>query len=190
MPILNLNGVSRKPSRLVPARNLNRDALSAAQHPTLGFSGKTYNSPFTASAIPPLNDSHNSSTQTQLPALKVETPGKVVPLHSFVKVHPDEKTATVKQAFPAQGRPAYTRTGGPSKHADTPANPNIRKVPTQRPKRTPHKASEKLKAGHSSIGQHAVAGSFLSTNAILGSHSNHDVVSVGRWDHIKKGVVA
>lgn len=181
MPILNLNGVSRKPTRLIPARNLNRNSFAAQQHSTLGFSGKTYNSPFTASAIPPLNNSHNSSTQSKIAATKVETPGVVVALHSFQKVHPNETTATVKQANTATSRPVVSRVGGPSAHADTPANPNARKAPSPRTPPSPHKSSEKINPGQSN-GKSIVLGSFLSSNKTLSSHSNQDIVSAGRWD--------
>jgi hypothetical protein len=186
MSVMNLNGVSRKNAAPIKGQ-LNRNVFSAAQHATIGFPGKTYNSPFTDSAIPPLNDSHNNSTQPFIPALKSETSLKVVKLHKFNKVHPGLTTATVKQSAPAS-RPNVMRTGGPSQHADTPANPDARAKSasnTPKPKTiASHKDSTLLSPGDS-IGNSTVHGSFLSSSRTLSSKSNHDTVSAGRWETVK-----
>lgn len=149
------------------------------QKPALGFQGTTYSSPFTESDKPPLGSSHNTATQVQLPATKMESPGVVVSLKSFMRVSPTEKGST----FATNVRPAYlravvSRAGGPSTHSDTPKNPNPKSNVT-RPVVNPSVTNERK-----------TTGSFLkNSNQTLSAHVNAST-AVSRWATVKKGVVA
>lgn len=173
MPILNLNGVERKNAKPVKGR-IFAQGLSNRQHPTVGFVGKTYNSPFTSSDVPPLGTQVATATQRQLPALKSEYPGKTVGVHQFVKVHPWEKGATFSTN---QHRPVVSRQGGPSRYADTPANPNaVNLRAVNRPRRYPVAGKNETQTNLS----------FIRSGGTLAGKSNTDQFR-SRWSTIKKG---
>jgi len=176
MGILNLNGIERKNAKPIKG-HIFTPQLAALQHPTVGFFGKTYNSPFTQSNKPVFPVGTNVATQPQLPPLKVESPGTVVPLDDFVKVHPNEKGSTF--ATNRSARPVDFRNGGPSKTADTPANPNAPKLKRQpRPQR----------AGSQTPVEKQSHLSFIRSGGTLSAHSNKDSFT-SRWAVSKKGAV-
>lgn len=185
MPILNLNGTNRKHGiangRTIPGAIFGA-GLAARQHPVIGFHGRTYNSPFTSSAKSVFPTGRTTATQPALPATKVESPGKVVPIADFVRVHPWEKGSHFADIAPV--RAIIGRVGGPSKHADTPANPNASNVKRQsRPVRT---GSLKPVEKQSHL-------SFLRSGGTLGGHADPSAGTsdtVSRWHTVKKGVVA
>lgn len=178
MPILNLNGTWRK-DRIVhdDGEPLFKRGKSDNQHPSTGVVGKSYESPFTANAVPPLATHFNTATQPQLPAMQVQQPGVVVPLRLFQKVHPSEKGASFNRTKPIR----VVNPGGfgsPNPGNDTPANPNKRLPPVARPRRYPTTASEKLPPG---------IGSFLpSTGHTLHATQNASTTQ-HRWSTTKKG---
>lgn len=172
--IVNPNGTVRKNGRPIQGTVLG-PGLASHQHATLSFAGRTYNSPFTDSGKPLFNASNNNSTQLQLPALQVEAPGDVVATADFVKVHPTAKGTFFRPTAPAT-RPVAFRAGGPSKHANTPANPNAPTPPPPRVKRSPQVSTEKQPP----------ALSFLRSGGTLSAHANHDSYS-SRWSQTKKG---
>lgn len=182
MSILNLNGTERKhgiaTGQTIKGRIL-APGLASRQHGTVGFVGRTYNAQFTASGKTVNNTGRTTATQPYLPALKVESPGQVVPLHEFIKVHPHEKGSHfVTNLTP---KAIVRRAGGPSKHADTAANPNTpNRVP--RPKRT-GTLLQVEKQSHLS---------FLRSGGTMGGHSDPQAGTssgVSRWATIKKGAV-
>lgn len=180
MPILNLNGITRKPARQISG-NIFRANLAARQHPTLRVTGKTYNSPFTTSSANLFPKGQTVSTQPHVAALKVEAPGKVVRLHKFVKIHPNEKGSTFSTTLPK--RPIAHPVGGPSKRADTPANPNAPKL-RQQPR--PVRRAPLLKP------EVATNLSFLRSGGTIGGHVDPAAGTssgVSRWATVKKGAV-
>lgn len=178
---MNLNGVSRKPAKPIVGR-IFASGVAAAQHSTLNVAGRTYNSPFTESSANLFPKGRTVSTQPHVMALKVETPGNVVPLHKFVKIHPNEKGKTFSTTLPQ--RPVVQRAGGPSKQADTPANPNAPKL-KQQPR--PLRPIPVLKP------ETQLHLSFLRSGGTIGVHANPDAGTsshVSRWSVTKKGAVA
>lgn len=180
MGVLNLNGVSRKNTKPI-AGSIFLPGLASEQHPTVSVYGRSYNSPFTTSAIPVFNASRNNSTQPHLPALKVESPGQVVKLKHFVKVHPNEKGSTFATNVPA--RPIVGRVGGPSNTTNTPANPNAPKL-TRQPR--------PLRAGSQTPTEKTTNLSFLRSGGTLSPHANPPAGTsnqTSRWHTVKKGAV-
>lgn len=177
--IQNLNGTSRKPAKPIKGARF-APGVDVAQHRTIGFVGKTYNSPFTTSGKPLFNDQRDNSTQPALPALQVESPGHVVATADFVKVHPNEKGATFHPTPPGS-RPLAFRAGGPSKTANTAANPN-KTVLHPRPVRVTSLRTHV----HNMLRTPQL--SFLRSGGTLAAKSGHDVYA-SRWSTIKKGVI-
>lgn len=180
MPIINLNGTTRKhgiANGRTIAGQIHQPSIAAAQHGTTVVYGKSYSSPFTTSSASLFNASNNNSTQPHLSALKVESPGKVVPVSVVVKIHPNEKGtffSTTKGP-----KPVYGRTGGPSPHHDTASSPNTSTLKaTPRPVRRPQLTSPEKKTHLS----------FLRSGGTLGGHQNTSS-NTSRWHTIKKGVV-
>lgn len=175
MSIVNPNGTERKPAKPIVGR-IFAPGLASVQHGTPTFVGRTYNSPFTVSSRGLFGPANNVSTQAQIPATKVESPGVVVLLNYFVKVHPNEKGSTFSTNVKPQ--PVVKRTGGPSKHADVPTNPN-KKIVRPRPYRSPSVSMER----------HPSNPSFFHSNATLGTHANQDK-STPRWAHTVRTAVS
>jgi hypothetical protein len=185
MPILNLNGTNRKHG-IATGHTIKGSifgpGLASRQHAVIGFHGKTYNSPFTSSSKSVFPTGQTVSTQPHVAATKVESPGDVVPVKDFVKVHPWEKGSHFSTTKPV--RAIVERTGGPSPQADTPANPNAPAPLRQpRPKR-PISQPPVVKSTNLS---------FLRSGGTLGGHVDPQAgvsSDVSRWLTVKKGVVA
>lgn len=175
--IVNPNGTNRK--NAVPVRGTVLGAgLAGLQHSSTHVAiGKTYQSPFTESSANLFSAANNNSTQAVLPALQVESPGKVVATKDFVKVHPTAKGTFFTPTAPAS-RPVAFRAGGPSKTANTPSNPN-RVTPVARPVRAPQTETSSIPPMLS----------FLRSGGTLTGHPNNDSFQ-SRWSVTKKGVVA
>jgi hypothetical protein len=163
MPILNINGVTRKPGigDSVIKGSIFNPGIAAKQHGTTTVAGTSYNSPFTPSNKPIFGASHNNSTQPALVATKVSEPGQVVPVNSFQKVQPQQRGSFF--ATNTAARPVTGRVGGPSSKANTPASPNAPKltrvappklVPNAHPART-HVGGFFAHAGGGTITSHA-----------------------------------
>jgi hypothetical protein len=167
-------------------------------HDTLvGFEGLTYNSPFTESATPPLLGQFNTATQPQLPALKAQSPGVVVPLHKTVRTGPQERTV-----LHTTGKvvPIVSRVGGPSPTSDTPFHPKPaqpRPMTNRKPGVTTEKGSTASSvATGTSKARRSVAGhvshpisSFQKASSgfgTLGGHAHSDSTK-SRWNTIKTG---
>lgn len=180
MPILNLNGTTRKPAAVIQGQ-IFTPGLASTQHGTVAVYGRSYNAPFTTSGKPLFNATDNNSTQPHLPSLKVEAPGDVVKLKTFVKVHPWEKGATFSTTKPA--RPIVQRVGGPSNTADTPSNPNAPRLKMQpRP----------LRAGSQTPTEKTTNLSFLRSGGTIGVHADPQAGTssdTSRWSVAKKGAV-
>jgi hypothetical protein len=179
MPVLNLNGTARKHGIANGATiqgEIFQPGLAHAQHGTTRVSGTSYNSPFTKSSGSVFGPNQNNSTQPALPAVKVESPGKVVPVNDVVKVHPNEKGSFFSTNTAA--RPVNFRSGGPSSSANTAANPNnpaihrkprpVRKPPMLAPEKETHL-------------------SYLRSGGTLGPHANSSSTT-SRWHTVSKGV--
>lgn len=173
--IVNPNGTVRKNAPPVKGNPL-QNGLASRQHGTTVVHGTSYNSPFTSSGSNLFSGASNNSTMVNLPALQVESPGKVVKASDYVKVHPSSKGTFFTPKAPAS-RPVAFRNGGPSPHANVPSNPNVQQ-PSVRPVRKPDVSSERI----------AVQGSFLTTNRTLGAHPHADI-GQSRMSMVKKGVV-
>lgn len=181
MPIQNLNGTYRKHAKPITGV-LFSDGLAAHQHGVVTVAGRTYNSPFTSSDKSVFPTGRTVSTQAAIAPTKVESPGAVVPLHDFVKVHPWEKGATFSTNKPA--RPIVGRVGGPSKYANTPANPNAPKLRAQ--PRPPRMGSQTPVVKTTNL-------SFLRSGGTLGGHADPQAGTsshVSKWAVTKNGVVA
>ena len=178
MPIINLNGLSRKNARYIHG-DVFSHGPAADQHPSIGFMGRTYNSPFTESSKPPLATQFNVATQQQLPALQVQEAGQVVLTKNFIKVQPHEKGSPI--VYDPTRHTIARSTGGPSQSHNTPTTPNSRKTikVMPRPMRHPVGSPEKY---------HVPAGSFLmGAHSALTSHAPSDSMTTSRWNKVKKG---
>ena len=178
MPILNLNGTTRKHGRIATGA-FGGQGPSTAQHVPTGVLGTGYNSQFTVSDVAPLGTSINTATQPQLPALKAGAGGTVMALHQFQKVHPSENIPSLTPTAPIRVvSPGY---GSPSPSNDVPSNPNKKQRPPARLVPNPHVPTEKLPV---------TTGSFLHpVNQTLSAHANHDV-NANRWNTVKKGAAS
>jgi hypothetical protein len=184
MPILNLNGTERKHG-IATGKTISgaifTPGLAAIQHPVIGFRGRTYSSPFTASDKPLFNNTRTVSTQPALPPLKNQGSGKVVMTHDFVKIHPNEKGKTFSTT--ARVRPVAFRAGGPSKHTDTPANPNAPRLRFM--SRPQHVMGELAPEKKTNL-------SFLRSGGTIGGHVDPQAGTssgTSRWRVADKGVV-
>lgn len=184
MPILNLNGTERKHGISTGKKikgTIFGAGLASHQHSTTISNGKTYNSPFTGSSVNIFPKGQTVSTQPKVQATKMESPGVVVPVKSFVKVHPWEKGS-----FFSTNRSVHAvvaRAGGPSKDNDVPSNPNARASTMQpRPARKPAKGKNET----------ITALSFLRSGGTLGGHADPQAGTSSdssRWRVTKKGAV-
>jgi hypothetical protein len=174
MGILNLNGVERKNHPYIRG-DVFGAGLAVHQHPTIGVTGKSYSSPLTESSVNIFPAGRSVATLAHVPALIVESPGKVVQHKEFVRIGPHEKGSHFATTNTA--RPTFKRTGGPSKTNDVPSNPNA-------------PSTNKMKRPQRSIANHAPEKStnlsFLRSGGTLGSHPN-STSTVSRWAVTKTG---
>lgn len=180
MPIQHLNGVQPRPSRLyknTPYRTPVKPDASDVQHPATGVVGRSYGSPFTESANPPLGTHINTATLPQLPALHVEEAGKVVRLSELERVQPQSKTVLAHPGRSSLAPATKPGAGRPSKQNNVPANPNAKTAPAPRPPRSTDVATEKYTPTTGSFGH-------LAQQTLTGSQ-NTDGFS--RWHTIKTG---
>jgi hypothetical protein len=175
MPILNLNGTTRKHAAPIKG-TIDQAGIAAHQHGVTVKVGTSYQSPFTASARSVFPTGRTIATTPYLPPLKSEAPGDVVHLSSFVRVQPHEKGSHFATTQPVHH--LVNRAGGPSIKHDTAKSPNASMRPQPRPTRHPFVTSENQ--------SHL---SFLRSGGTLRPHSNLDS-STSRWHVVKKGVVA
>lgn len=176
MPILNTNGVSRKDAKPI-AGTIFGAGIAASQHPVLGIIGTSYSSPFTKSAKSVFPVGSTVSTQPHLAPLKVESPGQVVHLKKFVKVHPNEKGTFFATNQPP--RPIVGRVGGPSKHSNTAANPN-----------QPKHVARPFRMGSQTPVVKTTNMSFLRSGGTLGAHAEKNAgtsSNTSRWSTTKTG---
>jgi hypothetical protein len=170
-----LNGVKPKSGRVPTGEIFTR--VASNQHSATGVAGTSYESPFTASSVPPMGTQYDAATQVQQPALQAQSAGKVVPTSQYQKVHPSEKSATFNRTTPVK----LVNPGGggsPNIGNDTPANPNQRPKPTVPPVVYPTTASEKIPPG---------TGSFLHVGSGTIGATENVSTSASRWDTVKKG---
>jgi hypothetical protein len=154
---------------------------TAGHDTVLGFEGLSYNVTFTETDTPPLSGQYNNATLPQVPALQVTTPGRVVPVNNFTRLHPFESAVLHTSG---KARPIVKRAGGgPSPSTDTPFHPTKPSpAPVQRSRPTP----VALKKFHSNNNN---AGSFLDTGTSRGTligNAPHDL-GTSRWATIKVG---
>jgi hypothetical protein len=148
-----------------------------SQHPTVGFVGKTYNSPFTENSTNLFPVGVSTATQPALPAIQSEGAATPVATAVFVKVQPHEKGthfSTTKAP-----RPIVYRAGGPAKTHDTAATPNHPALKqSQKPATKPV----------TKVARRTFQPSFLQTGGTLSGHAtastNH---STPRWNVTKTG---
>jgi hypothetical protein len=174
MPIVNLNGVSRKNARPIEG-DVFGQGLASQQHGTTVATGRTYNSPFTHSSRDLFPKGRSVAQMPALPALQQERAGEVVKTSDFVKVQPHEKGTF----FSTKARVGHVqrRAGGPDIQHDTAHSPNQFKHTQARPVRKP--LSEPGRDIHPS---------FMRGGGTLSANANHDKWQ-SRWSQTKKGVV-
>jgi hypothetical protein len=153
-----------------------------AGHPTLnGWEGTSYESPFTASAIPPLLNHYNTATLPQVHAMQIATPGTVVPIHAFTRINPSETTVLHTSGKP---EPANKRVGGPSPTSNTPFHPG---VPPPAPVHARRPTAKMANIHHNNLLR---APSFNhpgnTTSGTLSGHAHSDS-NVARWSTVKRG---
>jgi hypothetical protein len=173
------NNIPRKSAKIpvgnpFPTRTAGHDTI-------LGFEGLSYNVTFTEEATPPLSGQFNNATLPQVPALQVTTPGVVVPVNNFTRIHPAEKAVLHTSG---KYRPVVKRAGGgPSPHSDTPFHPT---KPAPAPVHRTRPAPTALKAFHKNINN---SGSFAPTGTSRGTliaNAPHDL-GTDRWATVKTG---
>lgn len=176
MPILNLNGTSRKTGR-TPAQyggDIHQAGMAAKQHPTVRVAGVSYNSPFTPSSKSVFPGGATIATQPQVAPLKAGAGGAITSVADFTRTPPNSSTFFNTNVGP---RPVVNRAGGPSRTANTPSNPNaVARVRPPAPKPRPVKVAA----------EHANAQSFFTQGGTIGSHANSSS-NQDRWSTTKKG---
>jgi hypothetical protein len=184
MPILNLNGTTRKHG-IATGKTIKGTifgaGLAKAQHDTTLAVGKSYNSPFTHSSANLFPKGQTVSTQPHVQALKHEQPGSITSVQDFVKIHPWEKGKTWSTTPPVQS--IVQRTGGPSKDADVPSNPNARYQQKQ-----PRPALRPVKGKNETLTNL----SFVRSGGTIGGHADPQAGTssdTSRWHTTKKGAV-
>jgi hypothetical protein len=149
----------------VPRGEVFRRAPSGA----IGFLGASYGSPLTESGKPPLGTQLAIGSQVEIPASQSPSPGLVVPLHLFKKVHPYEASAVVSPRSTAV--PVVRRAGSVSKDHSTPFHPHTFNSRLQKAA-TPPQTRPKPTVG---IAVRSNTPSFLHHGTVLSSNPHNDV---------------
>jgi hypothetical protein len=159
----------------------------------LGYEGEEYPDDVTLrqmsdsipSDIPPLANQFNNATLPQVAALQVTTPGTVVTVSQFTKIHPFETAVLFTSG---RVKKVVHRAGGPSPHTDTPFHPTApAPAPVQRSRPSP----QSLRKFNVAKTGSTTTGSFLNTGSSGGAgtlvaHSHGDTTTP-RWSTVKKG---
>lgn len=131
---------------------------------------------------PPLSGQFNNATLPQAPPLQVTVAGVVVPVGSFTKIHPAEKSVLHTSGKPTK---LVKRVGGPSPTSDTPFHPGVAAPP---PIHRVRPTSNTLRTFHNNNNR---APSFLQQGSANGSGNMrgnaHADTTASRWATIKKG---